>query len=104
MTPRAWLLTAVVVVSNVAGNLLLLILLPGTLLATLLALGSTGQGPDVHLMWTGTPDPSRKPDSTPWIALGGFLASFIIGLPGWILVMKKRVLQCAACGAVTPAS
>ena len=32
------------------------------------------------------------------------LASFLGGLIGWLLVMRKRVLQCARCGAVVPAS
>ena len=37
-------------------------------------------------------------------ALGAALISFIGGLLGWILVMKKRVLQCHKCGAVIAAS
>jgi len=88
----------------ISGYLLLLLLLPVTLLGTLLVLGSTGVAPDFHMMSTGTPDPSRKPDPAPWIILGGFLALFIVGLPGWLLVMRKRVLQCSSCGAITPAS
>ncbi|MDB6110390.1 MAG: hypothetical protein JWR69_2140 [Pedosphaera sp.] len=40
---------------------------------------------------------------------GGFsifviVASFVGGLLGWLLIMRKRVLQCARCGAVVPAS
>jgi hypothetical protein len=30
--------------------------------------------------------------------------SFVGGLFGWILIMRKRVLQCTRCGAVVPAS
>jgi hypothetical protein len=30
--------------------------------------------------------------------------SFVGGLLGWLLVMKKRVLQCSVCGAVISAS
>ena len=37
-------------------------------------------------------------------ALGAALISFIGGLLGWILIMKKRVLQCHKCGAVVAAS
>ena len=37
-------------------------------------------------------------------ALGAALMSFIGGLLGWILIMKKRVLQCHKCGAVVAAS
>jgi DNA-directed RNA polymerase subunit RPC12/RpoP len=41
--------------------------------------------------------------------LGGFsifviVVSFVGGLIGWLLVMRKRVLECARCGAVVPAS
>lgn len=41
--------------------------------------------------------------------LGGFsifviVVSFVGGLLGWLLVMRKRVLECASCGAVIPAS
>jgi hypothetical protein len=36
------------------------------------------------------------------IALG--VASFVGGLVGWLLVMKKRVLQCSVCGAIVNAS
>jgi hypothetical protein len=36
------------------------------------------------------------------IAVG--VASFVGGLVGWLLVMKKRVLQCSTCGAVINAS
>ena len=32
------------------------------------------------------------------------LASFVCGLFGWLLVMRKRVLQCQLCGAVVNAS
>jgi hypothetical protein len=40
---------------------------------------------------------------------GGFsiaviVMSFIGGLLGWLLVMKKKVLECPVCGAVVPAS
>jgi hypothetical protein len=30
--------------------------------------------------------------------------SFVGGLVGWLLIMRKRVLQCIRCGAVVPAS
>jgi len=30
--------------------------------------------------------------------------SFVSGLLGWLLVMRKRVFQCTRCGAVVPAS
>jgi hypothetical protein len=36
------------------------------------------------------------------IAIG--IASFVGGLLGWLLVMRKRVLQCNVCGAVVNAS
>ena len=36
------------------------------------------------------------------IAIG--IACFVGGLLGWLLVMKKRVLQCPVCGAVVNAS
>jgi hypothetical protein len=36
------------------------------------------------------------------IALG--IASFVGGLLGWLLVMKKRVLKCSVCGATVNAS
>jgi hypothetical protein len=32
------------------------------------------------------------------------VAAFIGGLLGWLLIMRKRVLQCARCGAIVPAS
>jgi hypothetical protein len=32
------------------------------------------------------------------------LASFVAGVLGWVLIMRKRVLQCSHCGAVVPAS
>jgi hypothetical protein len=32
------------------------------------------------------------------------IVSFVGGLLGWLLVMKKRVLQCSVCGAVVNAS
>lgn len=43
------------------------------------------------------------------IVTGGFaviigISSFVGGLLGWLLVMKKRVLQCSVCGAVVNAS
>jgi hypothetical protein len=30
--------------------------------------------------------------------------SFVGGLLGWLLIMRKRILQCTRCGAVVPAS
>ena len=32
------------------------------------------------------------------------VVSFVGGLLGWLLIMRKRVLQCTRCGAVVPAS
>lgn len=32
------------------------------------------------------------------------VSSFVGGLFGWLLIMKKRVLQCGTCGAVINAS
>jgi len=32
------------------------------------------------------------------------VASFVGGLLGWLLIMRKRILQCTHCGAVVPAS
>ena len=32
------------------------------------------------------------------------VVSFVGGLLGWLLIMRKRVLQCARCGVVVPAS
>lgn len=37
-------------------------------------------------------------------ALFGALMCFVSGLLGWLLVMRKKVLQCASCGAVVAAS
>lgn len=49
--------------------------------------------------------------ATKWLRMfgGGFaiglgISSFVGGLLGWLLVMKKRVLQCSVCGAVVNAS
>jgi hypothetical protein len=41
--------------------------------------------------------------------VGGFavtviVSAFVGGLLGWLLVMKKRVLECENCGAIVPAS
>jgi hypothetical protein len=43
------------------------------------------------------------------VLVGGFslfivVASFVGGLLGWLLIMRKRVLQCVRCGAVVAAS
>ena len=43
------------------------------------------------------------------VVAGGFsifviVASFIGGLLGWLLIMRKRVLECTRCGAIVPAS
>jgi hypothetical protein len=37
-------------------------------------------------------------------ALLMIVGSFVGGLLGWLLIMRKRVLQCARCGAVVAAS
>lgn len=60
-------------------------------------------------------DTPRRASVTPIASLGlrvfgsGFviaigISSFVGGLLGWLLVMRKRVLQCDACGAVVNAS
>lgn len=36
--------------------------------------------------------------------IGWGTAFFVSGLLGWLLVMKKRVLQCDVCGAIVSAS
>ena len=43
------------------------------------------------------------------VVAGGFfifiiVMSFVGGLLGWLLIMRKRVLKCTRCGAVVPAS
>lgn len=43
------------------------------------------------------------------VVAGGFslliiVASFVGSLLGWLLIMRKRVLECAQCGAIVPAS
>lgn len=38
------------------------------------------------------------------ISIFMFIISIVGGLLGWLLVMKKKVLQCAICGAATPIS
>ncbi|TMP93798.1 MAG: hypothetical protein E6L07_09965 [Verrucomicrobia bacterium] len=43
------------------------------------------------------------------VIVGGFsifviVASFVGGLLGWLLIMRKRVLECTRCGAIVPAS
>jgi len=43
------------------------------------------------------------------VIAGGFsifviIASFVGGLLGWLLIMRKRVLECSRCGAIVPAS
>jgi hypothetical protein len=37
-------------------------------------------------------------------SIGLIVGSFVGGIFGWLLVMKKRVLQCSICGAVINAS
>ena len=37
-------------------------------------------------------------------SIGLIVGSFVGGIFGWLLVMKKRVLQCSVCGAVINAS
>jgi hypothetical protein len=32
------------------------------------------------------------------------ISSFVAGLLGWLLIMKKRILKCSVCGAVINAS
>src|SRR5262245_25805922 len=38
------------------------------------------------------------------LSLFVIVMSFVGGLLGWILIMRKRILQCTRCGAVVPAS
>jgi hypothetical protein len=38
------------------------------------------------------------------LSLFVIVMSFVGGLLGWLLIMRKRVLQCTRCGAVVPAS
>lgn len=38
------------------------------------------------------------------VSVAGLVGSLISGLLGWLLVMKKQVLQCSFCGASTPTS
>jgi len=57
---------------------------------------------------------SASPGSDASAAIAGGIASgiiivigviaFVFGLLGWLLVMKRKVLRCATCGAVVPAS
>jgi len=68
--------------------------------------GSEKQAPESN----STPEPEAN--STPnFVSIlgGGFtlalgIAFFVSGLLGWLLIMKKRVLQCSVCGAVINAS
>ena len=60
------------------------------------------------LMFLGVTATSKTPDNATILAgglsLGFGIACFVSGLLGWLLIMKKRVLQCAVCGAVIGAS
>jgi hypothetical protein len=38
------------------------------------------------------------------VSFGIIVMAFVGGLLGWLLVMKKAVLQCTSCGAIIPAS
>ena len=38
------------------------------------------------------------------LSIIGIVASFVGGLLGWLLIMKKKVLQCTSCQAVVNAS
>lgn len=38
------------------------------------------------------------------VAIAVGIPSFVAGLFGWLLVMKKHVLRCSACGATVNAS
>jgi hypothetical protein len=37
-------------------------------------------------------------------AIFAIIGTFMSGVVGWLLIMKKKILQCGECGAVTPAS
>jgi hypothetical protein len=39
-----------------------------------------------------------------WMSLAIAVPSFIGGLLGWLLIMRKRILMCSACGATVTAS
>jgi hypothetical protein len=75
--------------------------------------GTLGQvGQDVDALYsspTVTPSSDRTGTDLFRVVSSGFaislgIASFVGGLLGWLLVMKKRVLQCDVCGAVVNAS
>jgi hypothetical protein len=60
--------------------------------------------PDVEAFYSGAAltDAGRGYMSSVAIVMG--ITSFVGGLLGWLLVMKKRILQCTLCGAVVNAS
>jgi hypothetical protein len=67
---------------------------------------------DVDALYSNnTSHQSRDREATNLVSIlgGGFavvlgISSFVGGLLGWLLVMRKRVLQCDVCGAVVNAS
>lgn len=72
-------------------------------------------GKDVEILYSDTASTSSTDGMpTPFRAFLGvigsvsaivmLIASFVGGLFGWLLVMRKRVLQCEVCGAVVNAS
>lgn len=72
-------------------------------------------GKDVEILYSDTASTSSTDGMpTPFRAFLGLIAgvsaiamlviSFVGGLLGWLLVMRKRVLQCEVCGAVVNAS
>ncbi len=77
--------------------------------------GALGQvGPGVNALYSGSvPHVNDKGPGRFLLLLDGFtswsfialgIVFFVGGLLGWLLVMKKRVLQCDICGAVVNAS
>jgi len=77
--------------------------------------GKLGEsGPDVEALYS---EQALYPDLYPYnaptdtqrtfatnVAIIMGVTSFVGGLLGWLLVMKKRILQCTFCGAVVNAS
>jgi hypothetical protein len=65
---------------------------------------------DLKNFYAGTVTHSNRSLASGFRIFGGGLtvafgiACFVSGLLGWLLVMKKRVLQCSMCGAVVNAS
>ena len=68
-------------------------------------------GRDVDALYSGTVSNVRQDAPLAAVSvlgnaffIGWGVAFFVSGLLGWLLLMKKRVLQCDVCGAVVNAS